>query len=67
MAENELKPCPFCEESKMVFARKILTRNRWHVLCDNCKCRTGQYLTRQEAVEAWNRRANDGRAVIVNE
>ena len=57
MTENKLKPCPFCGESKLVVAEKILTRERWYVHCGNCKCRTFQYLDRREAIEAWNRRA----------
>ena len=60
MTENELKPCPFCGESEYVTVQKMLTRKRWYVHCGNCRCRTAQYLDRQEAIKVWNRRADNG-------
>lgn len=60
MEKIELKPCPFCGESEYVTIQKMLTREYWYVHCGNCRCRTAQYLDRQEAIEAWNRRADDG-------
>jgi Lar family restriction alleviation protein len=59
MEKIELKPCPFCGESKDVVVQKILSRERWYVHCGNCKCRTFQYLDRREAIKTWNRRADN--------
>lgn len=56
---QELKPCPFCggkailielEYSKAKFAK-----------CENHCCEQSLiYQTKAEAIEAWNRRVNDG-------
>ena len=63
----ELKPCPFCgNDSPTLIQRhgKDGWRDWFYVLCDyvDCGCgATGQWNhDKDEAVEAWNRRANDG-------
>ena len=55
----ELKPCPFCGGEASI--RKI--DNVWYVVgCDDCSCDVGRhwFYTREEVVEAWNRREEDG-------
>ena len=61
----ELKPCPFCGDDKI----KVMMRNPWHgenityyVICYHCGSRTALHDENQRAIEAWNRRAEDGKA-----
>lgn len=54
----ELKPCPFCGGRAMLinlpYSRKIFVK------CEEQCCEQNLiYKTREEAIEAWNRRAND--------
>ena len=52
----ELKPCPFCgEEAKMW---QYMT-DEWRATCNGCVAQTRYCNTREEAIEAWNRRAGD--------
>ena len=59
---TELKPCPFGGFK----ARTVLTRDGiWRgVRCCNNNCIANdispEFSTRTEAIEAWNRRAEDG-------
>jgi len=59
MAENELKPCPFCGGEAEV---KFFLGN-YFVACKGCPGSTFPYkgMTEEEAVEAWNRRADNAR------
>lgn len=54
---SELKPCPFCGEIPSL----VKWGNEWDVECLSVVCaivpETGLYLTQEEAIEAWNRRA----------
>lgn len=70
---TELKPCPFCcGKAKRKWGRYNLlgaygtaeTYREWFaVFCESCK--VGQpsrhYTSRQEAIEAWNRRTENGK------
>lgn len=70
MAEG-LKPCPFCGRVDKLKVWKTEQRwdhgviENWRVSCDRsgdntgCGGSGGAYRTREEAIEAWNRRAND--------
>ena len=66
---SELKPCPFCGGKAGVGVTKKSVRNQYAVCCSNTRCianRLGNpfvmhYLSEAEAIEAWNRRANDER------
>ena len=54
----ELKPCPFCGG----VAEISLLFGRYGVACSSCQgaiipC---PYQSKEEAIEAWNRRAEDG-------
>lgn len=59
---NELKPCPFCGgEAEAIKAHHIFEKP-YVVICGNKECRAslGEFSkTREEAIEAWNRRMTD--------
>lgn len=64
---SELKKCPFCGETEPV--RLVVAkgedgwRDRYFVLCNyedgGCGTESGWYHSKIEAIEAWNRRAED--------
>lgn len=58
---TELKPCPFCGDKPTVKMHKNRYSDWWIVSCPKCHItQTGNaHEFRFEAVEAWNRRAND--------
>lgn len=67
----ELKPCPFCGRiDRVVIAREGHDPSQYQVICDasghadlpnrGCGGSCGFYDSIDEAVEAWNRRVNDG-------
>lgn len=65
---NKLKPCPFCGgEAELIdiFSEDSNKENVFFVQCKNiwkgCKVLafTHDYLTAEEAIEAWNRRAGE--------
>ena len=65
MKMNKLKPCPFCggkasicideENMEKGFAHK------WYIVCDSCATCSGMAVSEKKAVEAWNRRADNGK------
>lgn len=62
---ERLKPCPFCgESSNFVHLQKIIYANedyrRWEVMCENCGAEVSEFVTPERAIEAWNRRADNG-------
>lgn len=57
---NKLKPCPFCGKKPKVIKTKEFPKGyRWRVECyrGNTRAYTCSFPMRQEAIEAWNRRA----------
>ena len=56
----ELKPCPFCGGSAFILKSGSGDLLPW-VTCIKCGAETGYYETVEKAIEAWNRRANDGK------
>ena len=52
----ELKPCPFC-------GGEAVTSNwgLYRAWCVKCKAQTEDCLRECDAIEAWNRRAEDGK------
>ena len=62
MENRELKPCPFCGNRADNIT--YLTRNkkqRYFVKCTKCNARM-EYCNRTSAINAWNRRADDGKS-----
>lgn len=66
---EELKPCPFCGKSVAVLSNAQeeleVCNNYVMVVCafnrGGCGAATGFYNSEQEAIEHWNRRADNGR------
>ena len=68
----ELKPCPFCGGEAMLIANPSI--GIVYIQCQSCTAMVGRkrkiissmigkefFANKQEAIEAWNRRAGDGR------
>lgn len=57
---EELKPCPCCGSSNGLYVLQDEKYGEWSVFCDMCKTsfhNENHCDTREEAVSAWNRRA----------
>jgi Lar family restriction alleviation protein len=52
--KEELKPCPFCGGEAM--ERK--SNKLYYVFCKNCSVKTVDSITKDAAIEAWNRRVS---------
>ena len=60
--KTELKPCPFCggeAEEKSQTASLFNTRNVWYIRCKSCHSTGEPKWHPKQAIEAWNRRAED--------
>lgn len=61
---TELKPCPFCGGKAEIFQRIGKRYSEYNVSCGNVNCNvmpeTGNFDTEQKAIEAWNRRVDNG-------
>jgi len=70
---TELLPCPCCAGEAIgavVLQNAKPLRNIYHryvVKCDVCALSTFKFSTREEAIEAWNRRANRWHAFTLEE
>ena len=60
---DELKPCPFCG-GKANLEWYVLPKYECVIVCRVCSLKLGRYLGRnkEETIEAWNRRGDDGKA-----
>ena len=57
---EELRPCPFCGSSNGLYVLQDEKYGEWSVFCDMCKTsfhNENHCDTREEAISAWNRRA----------
>ena len=63
----ELKPCPFCgakDENIKVKSDYIgFGLTQYYVVCKSCLVNTRHFEIRKQAIEAWNRRADDGKEI----
>lgn len=50
---NKLKPCPFCGGEAIIDG---CDDTLWIVICKECNASIGYKETKEEAIEAWNRR-----------
>ena len=55
----ELKPCPFCGGKANIMRFSIISGA--YCFCMGCHVKMPNSLTREDAIEAWNRRAEDGK------
>lgn len=64
MARSELKPCPFCGGNDLRLV-KTLSTGRYIMDCRGCRKQvyfdSVECMSRKNVIEAWNRRADDGR------
>lgn len=63
---NELKPCPFCGGEAEVVINKSKQGQTANIHCTHCSCRKTllrhpnyEGIIEKEAIEAWNRRADN--------
>lgn len=59
---EELKKCPFCGgEAKVEYFKSINNVEivAAEVMCTKCRASSGTYRTKEEAIEAWNRRVEE--------
>ena len=55
---DELKMCPFCSsESRLLHQLVAAIRDDFWVVCRKCGMQTAHFDSKQEAIAAWNRRA----------
>ena len=57
---DELKRCPFCGGSAFIPKRKVGGDLLPWVFCENCGVETEYCETVEEAIKAWNMRADNG-------
>lgn len=55
---DKLKPCPFCGGSDLRIIEAHWIKSA--VICKQCGSASGCYDTEQQAIEAWNRRVENG-------
>jgi Lar family restriction alleviation protein len=55
----ELKKCPFCGGTNIKVFMKGVDKLKYAALCQECDARSGRKATKKEALDEWNRRAND--------
>lgn len=58
----ELKPCPFCTSKNVGLVDSITNFYVpvFYVICFDCQCRGASKRDKEKAIEAWNRRADNG-------
>ncbi|MBQ3349156.1 MAG: Lar family restriction alleviation protein [Thermoguttaceae bacterium] len=58
---DRLKSCPFCGSCAMLVCEKSGSEILYHVECQNILCgiRTPDSMTRNDAIDTWNRRQDE--------
>lgn len=60
---NKLKPCPFCGGEAEIIKSFLYGKVAGYVPnCKKCGCQLPMYTSKQNAKNAWNRRANNDRS-----
>ena len=62
----KIEACPFCGlygKAKSRYSDNSMSMF-WFVQCIGCKAKTGNYDTKEQAVRAWNGRANNGKETV---
>ncbi len=52
----ELNPCPFCGHTNIIVRRETVLLPLYRCYCADCGAMTGLCISRENAVERWNRR-----------
>lgn len=52
--EKAAKPCPFCGSNELEIAME--SNLLWAVTCQECEGRSGLHNTKEDALDAWNKR-----------
>ena len=52
---EKLKPCPRCSNEPSLAKHRV--RREYFIICHHCF--TEIFLTKEEAIEAWNRKTDD--------
>lgn len=55
--QPEILPCPFCAERFIRLNDFHMDGKTWHINCDKCSATLSEFETKQEAIDAWNKRA----------
>ena len=56
---NELKPCPFCGKTPVIYRGTF--SEKYRVRCEKgCGVETAPFGLKERAIEAWNRRVDNG-------
>lgn len=53
-----MTPCPFCAGPPRSTYTGAGKKRRYYIICTDCKAKTGEFKTKEEAAAAWERRAN---------
>ena len=64
MTKSKLLSCPFCGGKMSIIIADTREQDDfqlYHPICTECDCMLSYYDTLEEAIEACNRRANNGR------
>lgn len=57
---GKLKKCPFCGREAILY-KSFDYVDKHRIECTNCDIHTPAYITKEKAVEAWNRRTDNDR------
>jgi Lar family restriction alleviation protein len=52
MEDKEILPCPFCGSNKI----SVICKYYFYCFCDDCEAEGSIKESREEAIEAWNKR-----------